>query len=194
MHFQAPREIVEHPALLVEALQAHKIPIELGDTPYQGFGNVGEIDMWLGVHQKRFRANLSLRIWEGRAVRDRVKEMLTKLRTVAAIDPTEREHEIHELLRALRQQREKVTALRERVSTILAEFEIVSIDSPLDAEIQFAMEHYGQIPETHKLVRRIREHQQDVASSVAAQRFDDASYHRDKRERLLDSLYDLCTA
>ena len=84
MHFQAPREIIEHPALLVEALQAHAIPVELCDSPFRIFGMVDEMEVWLGVRPKRFRANLSLIIAPSRATLERETERLDKLLSAAA--------------------------------------------------------------------------------------------------------------
>jgi hypothetical protein len=58
MHFHAPREILEHPALLLDALCASAVPVSLDNTGFRASGSVGESDIRMLFGVKRFRSSL----------------------------------------------------------------------------------------------------------------------------------------
>ena len=176
-HFHAPRELVEHPDMLFNARRHHGIALRSQDG-FRARGSLGDIDFYVQIRPKRFRANLIVMItdWPRRAVRP------------ATVD----ESSVKTYLSALQTERVIRSSFEARMAEMLSGRGINVVDDPMAAEIDFIIRQYPCQAKISDSLKAIHEQQQLIKSAVDAEDFDLAVGHVDKRERLLDTLYDFC--
>jgi hypothetical protein len=83
-------------------------------------------------------------------------------------------------------------AVSDKIKFVLAELDILPVESPIEDELAFVSTQFAGHSGVHEIVCAVREQQEFVSNAVVARNFELAAIHRNQRERLLDSLHDLC--
>ena len=185
MWFHAPREIIEHPTILLDSLCAGGIPVQLDNSQCCLVGHLDELDVRIQLHSKRLHVNLSVCIG--------VSGTSVPANRMSTLFAKHSEAELTAVLRAINDEHHMRSAVADRISAILGKAGISVVHSPIEDELGVVTKQFGTKCNIEGIVFAIRKQQELVSCSVNTQQFEDAAWHRDERERLLDGLYDLCT-
>lgn len=165
MYFHCPREFIDQPALLVEALAKHDVPIEFDNETQTGVGAIdleplADEDRYetfrIALWNRRFRQNMSVDDSNGRALH-------------------------------------VTSPLFDQLMEVFRQLGIVAVESTIEEELQFIEGAFGDEAVVKELLVDIRKHHAVVSQAVLDQEFEKAVEYSDLRDALLDQLFDVCT-
>jgi len=165
MHYDCPQKFIERPELLVDALAAHEVVIKFDTSTLQG---VGAIDLEPLADCDRYEAfRIALRTNRCRA--NLCVDDVDGLPLIAS------------------------SPLIVRLSEVFLSLGIVPIPSPIEEELDFVHNEFGERAGVAKLIAQTRIKQQNVIQAVKDEAFEKAVTFRDQRDALLDQLNKSCT-
>ena len=165
MDFYCPPRFFEQPELLIKALTDRELEIRFDRSTLQG---IGAIDLEPLGDCDRYEPFCFVL----RTNRLRANLRVTDARGLPLLSSS---------------------PLEERLVEVFEGLGIIPLPEPIEAELLFAESQQGKRPEVVELAGRIRDLQALIEHSVAQQAFEEAARLADKRNALLDQLFQVCT-
>lgn len=166
MYFCCPRHFVEEPWLLSEALAANEVAIKFDSSMLRGIGAVDLEPFGDSDRYEAFRFVL-------RKNRFRANLCVYDVDGIPLLE---------------------CSPLVEQLMDVFSGLSIVPVRSPVEEEIEFVESKFGERAHIARVIGQVRENQRYIGQFVADQAFEEAASLADQRDRLLDQLYESCTA